>query len=198
MVVDFRSMSRVNWIPDFVSHSLSRSLFHIVYSTKHRRNFIPRSSLDSTCAYIAGIARNHRMGVFAVGGTQNHVHALVALPPDLALADAVRTLKCNSSRRLRDWVRLFETAARVRSIQREPVTGSAGRELHLIALYSFEEEFRAMQKAAGICAALKGLRFCKWHPNPALPRRAGIVSDHSAARGSMAQQRKAGPSLRSG
>ena len=91
-----------------MSHSLCRSLFHIVFSTKERRNYIPRSSLETTWAYIAGIARNHDMRVFAVGGTQNHIHALVDLPPEAALADAVRTLKCNSNRRLRESVRLFQ------------------------------------------------------------------------------------------
>ena len=48
------------------------------------------------------------MRVFAVGGTQNHIHALVELSPEQALSDAVRTLKCNSSRWIREWVRLFQ------------------------------------------------------------------------------------------
>ena len=47
------------------------------------------------------------MPTLAVGGTENHVHILLTLPPDLAIADAVRTLKSNSSRFMRESSRLF-------------------------------------------------------------------------------------------
>ncbi len=66
-----------------MSHSLCRSQFHIVFSTKQRRNYIPKSSLETSWAYVAGIARNHYMRVYAVGGTQNHIHVLVDLPAEL-------------------------------------------------------------------------------------------------------------------
>ena len=79
-----------------MSHSLCRAYFHVIFSTKERRNYIPRDSLDTTWAYMAGIARNHHVPVIAVGGTQNHVHILLDLPPEMALADIVRTVKCNT------------------------------------------------------------------------------------------------------
>jgi len=138
-----------------MSHSLCRSLFHIVFSTKQRRDYIPKSSLETTWAYIAGIARNHDMRVFSVGGTQNHIHALVDLPPELALADAVRTLKCNSSRWLRESVRLFQWQQGYGAFSVSP--SQLGRVVNYIShqaqhhsRYTFEEEFRAILKAAGI------------------------------------------------
>src|SRR6185437_12286313 len=48
-------------------------------------------------AYMAGIARNHKFLVLANGGTENHVHLLIQLPPVLSLAKAVSLLKANSS-----------------------------------------------------------------------------------------------------
>jgi REP element-mobilizing transposase RayT len=151
-----------------MSHSICRSLFHIVFSTKERRNYIPRASLETTWAYVAGIARNHRMRVFTAGGTENHVHILLELPPEMAVADAIRTLKCNSSRWLRESVRLFSWQQGYGAFSVSP--SHLGRVVNYIShqaehhkRYSFEEEFRAMLKAAGIvpqsaedCAAPEG------------------------------------------
>jgi REP element-mobilizing transposase RayT len=138
-----------------MSHSVTRSVFHIVFSTKERRNFIPRSSLENTWAYIAGVGRHHRIGVLTVGGTQNHVHALIELPPEMTLADAVRTLKCNSSRWLRESVRLFEWqqgywAFSVSPSQVGGVLRYIAHQAEHHARYSFEAELRSMMTAAGL------------------------------------------------
>ncbi|MFZ0708174.1 MAG: IS200/IS605 family transposase [Candidatus Korobacteraceae bacterium] len=85
-----------------MSHSLCRAVFHVVFSTKERRNLLSHSTIDRTWAYIAGIGRNHDLHVYAIGGTQNHIHAVIELRPDVALSDAVRTLKSNSCRWLRE------------------------------------------------------------------------------------------------
>jgi REP element-mobilizing transposase RayT len=95
------------------------------------------------------------MRVFTAGGTENHVHILLELPPEMAVADAVRTLKCNSSRWLRESVRLFSWQQGYGAFSVSP--SHLGRVVNYIAhqaehhkRYSFEEEFRAMLKAAGI------------------------------------------------
>ncbi len=158
------AQSAVTWVtgwvnvwtlPCIMSHSLCRSLFHIVFSTKQRRNYIPKSSLETCWAYVAGIARNHHMRVYAVGGTQNHIHALVDLPAELALADAVRTLKCNSSRWLRESVPLFAWQSGYGGFSVSPsqirrVVNYISHQAQHHARYSFEEEFRSMLMAAGI------------------------------------------------
>ena len=138
-----------------MSHSLCRSIFHIVFSTKERCRLIPKASLDTTFAYIAGVARNHQIRVFSVGGMQDHVHALVELPTEMAPADAVRTLKCNSSRWLRDSVRLFNwqqgyAAFSVSPSQTDRVVRYIARQAEHHARYSFEDELRAILKAAGM------------------------------------------------
>src|SRR6202789_83371 len=90
-----------------MSHSHICAVYHIVFSTKQRTQFIPVAAQPRLWTYLAGIARNHHMRTFAVGGTENHVHILLTLPPDLAIAAAVRTLKSNSSRFMRESSRLF-------------------------------------------------------------------------------------------
>jgi hypothetical protein len=47
---------------------------------------------------MRGIARNYQIDFEAIGGTANHVHILLALPPKLSLSDAMRALKANSSK----------------------------------------------------------------------------------------------------
>jgi REP element-mobilizing transposase RayT len=150
-----------------MSHSLCRCIFHVVFTTKERRNYIPRVSLEKTWAYLAGIARNHDIRVLAAGGTQNHVHLLLELAPDVNLSDAVRILKSNSSRWLRESVRLFgwQQGFYAFSVSPSQVGGVmnyiAHQEKHH-SRYSFDEEFRSILKAAGLrvdaqtCAAPEG------------------------------------------
>src|ERR1035438_3337277 len=90
-----------------MAHSYVSSVFHIVFSTKQRMQLIRPAHQSRLWNYLAGIARNHGMQVLAVGGTANHVHILMVLPADSALADAVRTLKANSSRWVRETDHLF-------------------------------------------------------------------------------------------
>ncbi len=48
-------------------------------------------------AYLGGIVRELKGKAFAIGGTNDHAHMLVSLPPSTALSDAVRIIKTNSS-----------------------------------------------------------------------------------------------------
>jgi REP element-mobilizing transposase RayT len=103
--------------------------------------------------YLAGIARNHGMQVLAVGGTENHVHILVVLPPDMALSDAVRTLKANSSRWMRETDRLFAWqggygAFSVAPSQLDRVKQYIANQPAHHETRSFEDEFLAMLQAA--------------------------------------------------
>src|SRR5664280_3482709 len=102
------------------AHSYVSSIFHIVFSTKQRMQLIRSDHQSRLWNYLAGIARNHGMQVLAVGGTENHVHMLVVVPQDMALSDAVRTLKANSSRWVRETHRSFVLAGRLRHVQRQP------------------------------------------------------------------------------
>ena len=71
---------------------------HIVFSTKGRQRTIPENLQTKLWAYLAGIATNHRMHAVAIGGMEDHVHALVSLPAAISIAKAVQVLKANSSR----------------------------------------------------------------------------------------------------
>ena len=95
------------------------------------------------------------MQVLAVGGTENHVHMLVVLPPDMALSAAVRILKANSSRWLRETNRMFAWqegygAFSVSPSHLERVKQYIANQAAHHRTHSFEQEFLAMLQAANI------------------------------------------------
>lgn len=70
---------------------------HIVFSTKHRQPFLNDELRPRLFEYVGGIARQHDCALIAAGGTEDHVHLLVSLGRSMAVADAVRLIKTNSS-----------------------------------------------------------------------------------------------------
>ena len=73
---------------------------HCVFSTKQRAQLIRDPA--SLWAYVRGIARNREFDLLAIGGTDNHVHVLLALPGNRNLSDVMRDIKANSSRHMRE------------------------------------------------------------------------------------------------
>jgi putative transposase len=138
-----------------MAHSFTISAFHIVFSTKCRKPLIAPDIQSTLWKYIAGIARNHGMVVLGVGGTNNHAHILVSLPPDTSLASAVRTLKSNSSRWMRETNRGFAWqegygAFSVSVPQLERVKHYIANQLVHHQKKTFEDEFAGLLEAANI------------------------------------------------
>ena len=83
------------------------SHFHVVFSTKNRKRMILEKSQPKLWAYMAGILKNHGMHALAIGGMDDHVHALFSLPATMSIAKGVQVLKANSSGWMNE-VRSFE------------------------------------------------------------------------------------------
>jgi len=81
-----------------VPHTYSTNLVHCVFSTKGRADLISAVLEERLHAYIVGTAKNLGIEILALGGTANHVHILMTLPPAQPLSYAMRDLKANSSR----------------------------------------------------------------------------------------------------
>src|SRR6266850_60478 len=73
-------------------------LTHIVFSTKDRRQFLTEKVRPRVHQYLGGIVRNIKGTAITVGGVADHVHMLVELPPSVAISDAIRVIKSNSSK----------------------------------------------------------------------------------------------------
>jgi putative transposase len=83
-------------------HTYIANYIHLVFSTKGRRDLLIRDSLPKVWAYIGGIARTNQMKALTVGGTSNHVHALLSLPPTMPIAKAAQLIKAGSSKWIRE------------------------------------------------------------------------------------------------
>ena len=81
-----------------MSHTYAQNAIHVVFSTKDRRKAIPEEMQPRLWAYVAGVSRNLGILVHAIGGTEDHIHLLIQIPPSLALAKAALGIKSNSSR----------------------------------------------------------------------------------------------------
>lgn len=81
-----------------MAHTYISQLVHVVFSTKSRRDLIPENNLDEVWRYLAGIARKNGFKAIAIGGTQNHAHALLSLPETVPLSKAVQLMKGGSSK----------------------------------------------------------------------------------------------------
>src|ERR1700752_1196162 len=68
---------------------------HIVFSTKNRLKVIPEDLQPKLCAYMAGIAKRHRTHAVAIGGIEDHAHALIDMGPTLGIAKAAQVVKAN-------------------------------------------------------------------------------------------------------
>lgn len=81
---------------------------HIVFSTKHRQPQISDELRPRLFEYIGGILRNQSSCLIAAGGVPDHIHLLVSLGRTIAVADAVRIVKTNSSSWIHEELRLPE------------------------------------------------------------------------------------------
>ena len=81
-----------------MSQSLVKNLIHLVYSTKHRNNWIPAEVRPRLHAYQAGIFKEWDSPALVIGGTEDHVHALFSLSKNHALKKVVEEVKKGSSK----------------------------------------------------------------------------------------------------
>jgi REP element-mobilizing transposase RayT len=130
----------------------------MVFSTKDREPWLKPERRDRLCKYIAGIARNHHAVVLAANGTEDHIHLLVRLEPEVAVSDLLRALKANSSRWVRQtfgelggfaWQAGFASFTVSESNWKRVAKYIAEQQEHHARL-SFAEEFATLLKRHGI------------------------------------------------
>ena len=138
-----------------MGHAYARNYVHLIFGTKGQRPWIHQP--DRLHAYIIGIAKEYAIEVRAIGGTEDHVHLLLTMPPRLSVAHAVRVIKANSSKWLNETGHLFAWqvgygAFSVSASNVEAVCGYIGRQAEHHRRRSFEEEFREFLRRHGISA----------------------------------------------
>lgn len=81
-----------------MAHTFTNLLTHIIFSTKDRAPIIEVELKPELHAYLGGMVREIKGKAYSINGTIDHVHLLVSLPPTLALSEAMKVIKANSSR----------------------------------------------------------------------------------------------------
>jgi REP-associated tyrosine transposase len=133
-------------------------VYHIVFATKNREPLITPIIRDNLYSYIGGIIRNTGGTSIEIGGMPDHVHLLVNLRPDLAVAEALRLIKTNSSKWANDNARdgqrfAWQTSYAAFSVSTSRVSGVQRyiqrQEAHHRRV-SFEEEYVRFLERHGI------------------------------------------------
>jgi REP element-mobilizing transposase RayT len=128
-------------------------LVHCVFSTKERRDLIHEP--QALWRYFSGIARAKGIALVAAGGTANHVHLLLDLPPTVQLSQAMQQLKGNSSHWLNDekapfaWQQGYG-AFGIGESQRQAVIAYIANQVEHHKKWSFEQEFVTLLRKYGI------------------------------------------------
>jgi REP element-mobilizing transposase RayT len=72
--------------------------YHIVFSTKSRKQYLNDEQVQGAAKYIGGILGNQKGCLLLGNGMPDHIHLLCSLHPDSSISEIVRTIKANSSR----------------------------------------------------------------------------------------------------
>jgi REP element-mobilizing transposase RayT len=138
-----------------VSHTYAQNVIHVVFSTKDRRKLMPNEFRPQMWAYAAGICKKFDIPVLAIGGTEDHIHFLIQIPPTLAVAKAVLAIKSNSSRWANEeghkfaWQQGYGAFSVSSSIVPTVIRYIENQEAHHRKM-SFDAEFLALLKKHGM------------------------------------------------
>jgi len=80
-----------------MAHTHTKTLYHVIYSTKQRRPMLPAALMGRLTEFTGGLIRQRDGKLLAMNGNENHVHLLASLTPAQALSDQVRDIKAISS-----------------------------------------------------------------------------------------------------
>lgn len=111
-----------------MSHTHASVLVHCVFSTKQRINMIPDP--EALWRYLAAVARDNNVTMLAAGGTKNHAHLLLLVPPIVPFSEGDEGIEGEQfEMAARAWVQV-RLAGRIWRIQRQPSTATDGDRLH--------------------------------------------------------------------
>ena len=138
-----------------MSHTYFQNVMHVVFSTKERRKIIPTEMKERLWSYTAGICKRQKVFVHAIGGMEDHIHLLLQFPATIAVSEAIKKTKANSSRWMSneigkfDWQEGYGGFGVSKSNIPVVVRYVQNQERHHRKM-TFEQEFIALLKKHGI------------------------------------------------
>ncbi len=71
--------------------------YHVTWSTHLRRRLILPGIEPHLFAFLQGKAKQNHCYIHALNGTEDHVHAVVTIPPSVSVSEVIGKLKGSSS-----------------------------------------------------------------------------------------------------
>jgi putative transposase len=81
-----------------MANTFTSLFYHLIFSTKKRVKWIHSGIEQRLWEYLGGIARKHKMTALQIGGTPDHIHALVLAPAILSPSQIAQSIKGDSSK----------------------------------------------------------------------------------------------------
>jgi putative transposase len=137
-----------------MGHSYSHVVIHAIFSTKGRRPLIRDDFREALWRYMAGVASGEFGHAIRIGGTADHLHGLLLVRPDVAVATAIGKWKSLSSAWVHKTVSdarefAWQTGYAAFSVSRsseEEVAGYIAQQAQHHRRRTFEEEFIELLK----------------------------------------------------
>ena len=138
-----------------MSHAYARNYLHVIFATNERRKTIRGECRQQLWAYMRSIGDEYGVSTLEVGGTEDHVHLVVAMPPKISLATWVGAVKRKSSTWMNENGHLFVWqqgygAFSVSSSNLDRVCKYVREQEHHHRKLRFEDEFLALLKKHGV------------------------------------------------
>jgi REP element-mobilizing transposase RayT len=141
-----------------MSHSFTNLIYHLVWATKGRQPWLDGEMQPRLFGLLEHLVRQEQGIALIINGMPDHVHLLLKLRQDKAVADVVRWLKARSSfwvhktyppRREFAWQTGYGLFT-VSQSQVETVPRYIGNQQEHHRTRPFADEFRALLRAHGI------------------------------------------------
>ncbi|MCP4592287.1 MAG: IS200/IS605 family transposase [bacterium] len=141
-----------------MAQSYCNLLYHLVFGTKERRPWLADQVRPRIHEYLGGVIRGEGGIPLAIGGTPDHLHALVRLRQDRAVSAVLCAVKSNSSGWIHKTFPALEKFAwqdgygafTVSASQLDKVRGYVLNQEEHHKTTSFEEEFARLLRAHGV------------------------------------------------
>ena len=82
--------------------TFSKVYYHIIFSTKGRLPILGKIIQTEAYNYICGIIKSEEGFVYAIGGTEDHIHLLCSLSSKKSISEMLQRIKGHSSRWIND------------------------------------------------------------------------------------------------
>ena len=85
-----------------MAHTHTNLLSHIVFSTQGHLPLITAEIMNELFAYMGALVKELKGKPIIINGISDHIHMLILLPPSVSISDAMRFVKANSSRWIKE------------------------------------------------------------------------------------------------